>query len=87
MRKELEGNNPYSRLINLYKAVGDCKYHLLKAYQAIEKEIANGSDPAGWRLIRAEMDGCLYGIPELMQKGVDEVLTAMEQANLLRGKV
>ena len=45
VRKQLEGDSPYSHLINLYKS--------------IEAEIANGNDPVGWRLIRSELDGVL----------------------------
>ena len=49
VRKQLEGDSPYSHLINLYKS--------------IEAEIAKGNDPMGWRLIRSELDGVL-GIME-----------------------
>ena len=45
VRKSLEGDNPYSHLINLYKS--------------IENQIAAERDPMGWRLVRAELDGIL----------------------------
>ena len=86
LKKELQGDNPYSHLINLYRAVGDCKYHLLKTYQAIETKIAESADPMGWRLIRAELDGLLYGIPELMHTNIGKVFDVMEQVNLIGGK-
>ena len=80
----LKGNNPYSQFINLKKAVGECSYFLLKVYQAIED--AKRTDPAGWRLVAAEMDERLYGVPELMGRGIEEIFTLMEQIGLMGGQ-
>ena len=58
VRKQLEGDNPYSHLINLYRS--------------IESEIAKGNDPMGWRLIRSELDGILGIMEEIKLLGVEK---------------
>ena len=61
VRKQLEGDNPYSHLINLYKS--------------IEAEIAKGNDPMGWRLIRSELDGVLDIMEDLkLLRGRNETI-------------
>ena len=57
VRKQLEGDNSYSHLINLYRS--------------IESEIAKGNDPMGWRLIRSELDGVLGIMEEINLLGVE----------------
>ena len=55
VRKQLEGDSPYSHLINLYRS--------------IESEIAKGNDPMGWRLIRSDLDGVLETMEDLKLLG------------------
>jgi len=51
IKKQLQGDNPYTHLINLYKS--------------IEEQIALGHDPMGWRLVRAGLDEILEDMEQI----------------------
>jgi len=51
IKKQLQGDSPYTHLINLYRS--------------IEEQIAQGRDPMGWRLIRAGLDEILEDMEQI----------------------